>query len=251
MIIACDLDNTLLYSYKHKQPNDICVEFINGKEQGYMAPNAYALLRDIIKKGFLLPVTTRSVEQYRRIQWPDGCDPQYALTTNGAILLKNSQIDDDWLIDSKNEVVPYLEEMTDLHARLSAQDKYIRCRIVDTMYLFAYCKKGVNVDECRQEHLGRTGLTVIASGQKLYFFPPNISKGTAVRKIRCTLAVEKLICAGDSNIDIPMLEQADLALVPSRYLAERLEGVNTKICEEHTSFSEFVLQTVLYLETEK
>ena len=33
VILACDLDNTLIHSYKHKKDDDICIEFIKEKEQ--------------------------------------------------------------------------------------------------------------------------------------------------------------------------------------------------------------------------
>lgn len=41
ILFASDLDNTLLYSYRHKQANNICVEKIVEKEQGFMPPYTY------------------------------------------------------------------------------------------------------------------------------------------------------------------------------------------------------------------
>ena len=34
ILFASDLDNTLLFSHRHRQPEDRCVERLNGAEQG-------------------------------------------------------------------------------------------------------------------------------------------------------------------------------------------------------------------------
>ena len=34
MLFASDLDNTLLFSRRHSRPGDVCVEMLDGKEQG-------------------------------------------------------------------------------------------------------------------------------------------------------------------------------------------------------------------------
>ena len=35
ILFASDLDNTLLFSHRHRQPEDRCVERLNGAEQGF------------------------------------------------------------------------------------------------------------------------------------------------------------------------------------------------------------------------
>ncbi len=50
-----------------------------GKRAGVYEPKSSSLL---------VPVTTRSVDQYRRIRWPGSREPDLAVTTNGAILLE-------------------------------------------------------------------------------------------------------------------------------------------------------------------
>ena len=36
ILFASDLDNTLLFSHRHRQPGDRCVELLNGAEQGFL-----------------------------------------------------------------------------------------------------------------------------------------------------------------------------------------------------------------------
>ena len=83
ILFASDLDNTLLFSHRHRQPGDRCVERLNGAEQGFFTQDTLDLLPQVVRRVHLLPITTRSVEQYRRIQWPDGTAPRIALTANG------------------------------------------------------------------------------------------------------------------------------------------------------------------------
>ena len=96
ILFASDLDNTLLFSHRHRQPEDRCVERLNGAEQGFFTRETPDLLPQVVQRVHLLPITTRSIEQYQRIQWPDGTAPRIALTANGAVLLRDGQMDRAW-----------------------------------------------------------------------------------------------------------------------------------------------------------
>ena len=54
---------------------DRCVERLNGAEQGFFTRETPDLLPQVVQRVHLLPITTRSIEQYQRIQWPDGAAP--------------------------------------------------------------------------------------------------------------------------------------------------------------------------------
>ena len=86
---------------------------------------------------------------------------------------------------------------------------------------------------------GRTRLTGELSGRKLYFFPPGLSKGDALVRLRERFAPARVLCAGDSGIDVPMLEQADVAIVPKRGMVAG--GV---VWDGRGRFSEFVVEKV-------
>ena len=76
ILFASDLDNTLLFSHRHRQPGDRCVELLNGAEQGFFTQRTLDLLPQVVQRVQLLPVTTRSIEQYRRIRWPEETVPR-------------------------------------------------------------------------------------------------------------------------------------------------------------------------------
>lgn len=245
ILFASDLDNTLLFSYKHKKEGDICIECLDGAEQGFCTLETLRLLEIVNKKTLLVPITSRSIVQYERISFPKTCKPEYALTTNGAILLKNGVIDQDWLEESKKMVIPWLEELHVLEREMDGIAEIKRYRMIDGMYLFAACETIEDAWIGKDYLQKKTKLNVYVSGRKIYIFPPGIDKGTALRRLSCLFGSEKIISAGDSSIDIPMLNFADVAICPNdiqcnnsrKYVWEKDRGVN--------AFPEFVLNTVI------
>ena len=79
--------------------------------------------------------------------------------------------------------------------------------------------------------------------RKVYFFPPGVDKGTALRRAAERFRPERVIAAGDSVIDVPMLRRADLALLPGPELLPQLPGA--RVCGPGRRFPDFVLETVL------
>lgn len=176
ILIACDLDNTLIHSLKYSQDSDICIEWIQKKPQGFMSIETIRLLKELTSVAVFVPVTTRSIEQYSRIIWPDECKPKCAITSNGGIMLLNDNRSPEWDKTVGIYVVSYYDEIKRMYHILSQKSEFIRCRIVDNTYIFVYCNEGIDAKECSQEYMKITNLNVLASGKKIYFFPPQIKK---------------------------------------------------------------------------
>ncbi len=246
-MFACDLDNTLLHSYKHKQDGEVCIEILKEKEQGFTTPKTLELLwqLNMTENVYTVPLTTRSIEQYARIEW-GAAAPSHALVTNGTLLLEGDRIDEDWWLGSLESVTPLKEEIQRLYELLSPQESFIRVRIVDEMYLFVYCAKDVDPSEMAVQLQELTTLNVCQAGKKIYFFPPAADKGVAVKRMMELIGADYLIAAGDSSIDLPMLKKADLAIIPYNDLINE-EYKQTAVCPPDKPFSEFVLETVLGL----
>lgn len=245
-LFACDLDNTLIFSRKKAPEGSVCVERIGDKEQGFMSPVAIDLLRRVSSGDYLfLPVTTRSVEQYRRIEWPQGCTPRYAVTANGAILLKEGEVLPEWSAETRRLFGGAEEEIARWQERLTAEDKYLRCRIVDDFFLFAYAKDEEDVAALAEGYRAETELDVAYSGRKIYFFPKGMNKGSAVERFLGRGSFEKTISAGDSAIDLSMLARTEVSIVPSLSLKKRLGDHPVLLQEGEGLFSDFVLSAVL------
>lgn len=247
ILFASDLDNTLLFTQKHIPENadKVCVEYYQEQPHGFFTEETVRLLMEVCRQTQFVPVTTRSLEQYRRITWPDGCIPHLALTTNGSLLLIDGEVDEAWQQASLEMVRLHAAELGRLHALLSPNKAFVHCRLVDQMYLFVSCEdEAAAVREeakCRE----MTSLTVEASGRKIYFFPPGIDKGTSLERLRKRFLPRKIFCAGDSLIDLPMLEKADAAFVPH---SEMLNSLPSGIMfGQGVFFPEKMLQHILEL----
>ena len=256
ILLACDLDNTLIHSWKHRKEGDLCIEHIGEKEQGYMSRKAAELYSSLPENILLVPVTTRSVDQYRRIRWPGSREPDLAVTTNGAILLGPrddpgadiSDICHAWVSQSRSMYVPYRKAMDELREILLASGRCLRVRMVDDFYLFAYCEEGKDPKDAVPESAFRSGLQIVSSGRKIYFLPPAFNKGEAVRRLEGLLQPPRILAAGDTEIDLPMAERADRMFIPEKLYrscgSDLPQTVRRKltVCPEGADFSEFVLR---------
>ena len=100
-----DLDNTLIYSYKHDiGPQKRNVELYQGREISYITEETYHLLQLVKNEMLIVPTTTRTLEQYQRIDLGIGPFP-YALVCNGGVLLVNGVPDEAWYQDSLHLVL--------------------------------------------------------------------------------------------------------------------------------------------------
>lgn len=244
VLFASDLDNTLIFSYKHRKEEDVCVEYLDGKEQSFMTPRSIDLLSEVICRSTLVPVTSRSVAQYQRIRIPGIPAPAYALTTNGAILLKEGEIDCQWQEESFRIIAPWVEEMKRMLPVLENTAEVLRCRIVDEMYLFAACEDASQAQKVQEMFALQTTLSVELTGRKVYFFPPALSKGMALKRLRQRLLADTVIAAGDSPIDRSMLQEADAAFLPQTLYQPTDDPEHCFVWNGENKFSEFILETI-------
>lgn len=245
VLFASDLDNTLMFSYRHREETDWCVERLEGKEQGFCTQKSLALLAQIREKALFIPVTTRSVVQYQRIRWPESCVPKYAAAANGGILLADGVEDPVWSVRTRELTAPWQGELLALQARLPEAAELRRCRMVDGLYLFAACDSEEEARAGGAYFTGRTGLDIQVSGRKVYFFPPPLNKGEAVRRLRERFRPDRTVCAGDSVIDIPMLRTADTAIFPDGGMLQGESPARLRFPKDGERFPDFVTETVL------
>ena len=247
ILFACDLDNTLVHSYKHRQTDDLCIELINNREQGFIPNKSSVLLEKVIKRVMFLPITTRSLEQYRRIKWPTNCVPQNAITTNGGILLENDTVDNAWYTQSLQHVSDYHSEIERLRSILGDEKRIAYTRTVDDCYLYGYCTDESAAVDLKTEYEHTSTLNIISSGKKIYFLPPLMNKGEALKRFLLRCDADIIVSAGDSLIDVPMLNHSDITFIPNHTLAPLCQNADVRICPSDTPFSEFILTSILQL----
>lgn len=243
VLFACDLDNTLIHSHKHKRIDDVCVELYEGREQSFMSEKNIVLLRELMEdeRVCFLPLTTRSINQFNRIKFPS--NPSCALVSNGGTLLINEKEDEDWKKVMLSAVEPYMPQLLDFYNRYNNDNRFTAARVVDDMFLFFGFNTPNDAAEFKRIAEREISLPIEFSGRKLYIFPPCLSKGNAMKMYAEKISAEYIISAGDSTIDISMLTLSDTALIPDATLKNYLECRDVRVCDKN-DFTEFVLENV-------
>lgn len=239
MLFASDLDRTLIYSKQFLPNNEeqliLPVETKEDQPISYMTETAIRLLRKLTEDVLFVPVTTRTIEQYKRIFFiTNEIQPKYAIVSNGGNLLVEGEIDETWKKKIQSQLTREcigIAEVLERFKEIQSEQWIINHRVADE--LFSYCvveKDKIPYDELRdfQEWLGKNNWNTSLQGRKLYFVPQCISKGAAIAYIQEKEGYQFMTAAGDSLLDLPMLEMADYALCPphgelNRFISEGLE----------------------------
>lgn len=241
-LLFSDLDGTLIFSAAKKRPGDIVCEYKDSgrsQEISCITPRQAELLPGLD----IIPVTTRSIEQYRRIEFPAGFSPEYALTDNGGTLLINGVPDPEWNSHTMRLVQESAADLARCRAVLERDvNRNFEIRMVDGMFLFTKSAAPERTLNMLNEVCGN--VQCFATGAKVYALPAGLCKGTAVKRLAGRISAQrgsavKIICAGDSAMDIPMLNAADTAVFP-----EDISGVTAaeKVVSARERFPEFVTE---------
>lgn len=217
------------------------VEMYKRKPLCYMTSPAYLNLEILNSYAHLIPVTTRTEQQFKRIKIPGttqgdfhSTHNQYAIVSNGAKILVNGVPDKTWgkIVKSKygseaetvETVETYLKTLKSswIKSLMNAEDSFLYM-VVDrsemptkTVEAFREAMKSYNWD-------------VSIQGRKIYFVPEFLDKGSAFKEVSHRLNADYTMSAGDSILDIPLLEAADIALRPRHGELEDMHGLPGKI----------------------
>ena len=244
IIIAFDLDGTVMHSRNRYAPGDTCVERIDGIDRGFMSSVVVEAFRDVAAKAILIPVTSRSVSQYERIVWPSGIMPRQAYVANGAVMLRAAPgggFRKTYTIDVQAE--DYIDGLLSALASLKHDLRFRDSRIVDNSYAMAILKRGHEDDDLGNLHFDRERLWEHREQKKFYLFPKECNKGKAIDLIRSDYPESLFVCAGDSKSDLHMGVLADEAIFPTYYGDYGRCGESSK--SEGLSFEETVSRKVL------
>ena len=140
IVLHVDLDNTLIYSYKHDIGNDkINVEIYQDREISFLTGSTYDNLKKIKRKALIVPTSTRSIEQYNRINLQIGNIP-YALVCNGGILLTDGQKDPSWYQTSLELIRESLPSLKTAQRFLERdRRRKFELRFIEDLFLFTKC----------------------------------------------------------------------------------------------------------------
>ena len=257
LVFATDLDNTLIYSQKKAAEKSCCVEWKEGRELSYMTEESYEKLQKINenKEIFVIPVTTRSLEQYQRIKLLEK-GPKLALVANGGILLVDNKIDEKWRQETLEIISESREDLEKAWLYLEKdENRNFELRNIDDMFLFTKSEKPTDTIEGLEKILNPLQVSVIENYNKIYVMPRVLNKGLAIKRLKNYLIKDyfknnqifSILSAGDSSFDTPMLQEADYAVtLQETYFLEILgEKKHTHFWDgEKNLFASYVLDTV-------
>jgi hydroxymethylpyrimidine pyrophosphatase-like HAD family hydrolase len=227
-LVAFDLDRTLMYSGAAlglagpdaRMPRLVVAEMHNGVPAAFLTRAADAMLQELRTLATVVPTTTRTLAQYRRVRLGD-TQPAYAVTTNGARIVVAGRPDGDWAADVAarlaaacapiEEITRHLEKVCDplwTTAQRVAEDRF--CYLVVSRAdlpaafvpeLSAWCDP--------------LGWGVSLQGRKIYIVPRPLTKSAALAEVARRTGATRLLAAGDSLLDADMLEAADVGVRPA------------------------------------
>ena len=245
-ILCTDLDNTIIYSYKHDIGNEkMNVELYKEREISFITKQTFELLKKVKEEFLVIPTSTRTIEQYERINLKIGTF-KYALVCNGSVLLVDGKKDKDWYEESLRLAKPSnLEVKKALEYLENDKRRTFELRYIEDLFVFTKCYKSETVVNELREYLDKNLVNVFNNKEKVYVLPTSLSKGKAIERLRKYLKAEFIIAAGDSEFDISMVEAADVGLVPYGFKSEF--NIKSDICEmgKEGLFSEQLLRKCL------
>lgn len=215
IVFNTDLDNTMIYSYKQDIGNDKrCVEIYENREISFITNNTFELLKKVKEKVLVVPTTTRTEQQYSRIDFGLGV-PEYALVCNGGVLLINGKEDINWYDNSFALVEGCQQELQNAEKLLENDiNRSFEVRNIRKLFIFTKSNRPEDTVLMLQQHIDTNKLDVFFNGVKVYAVPKQLSKGNAIERLRKKLNISTVISAGDSEFDVSMLNHSDIAIAP-------------------------------------
>ncbi|RNF40268.1 hypothetical protein [Planococcus salinus] len=236
ILFASDLDQTLIYSHRSMGPDVTpeelqVVEHLEGKPQSFMTRRGQKALWELEKSAVFVPVTTRTQEQYERVTgiYRDGQLPRFAVISNGAVILENGQPVRDWSDNIRKQCIDkktVIEELMPEIKRHFSEEWVLRIRQADDWFVYLIVdREGFPVEnlEYYTKVFREIGWGMSLQGRKLYFMPESITKAAAMEYVRDRMEAELVVAAGDSLLDLDLLESADLG-----FLAAHGEAVRSR-----------------------
>lgn len=231
-LIAVDLDRTLIYSRRWFPAADLAsawsVEQRDGRDVSFMTSAAANALAALALSRVVVPATTRTVEQFRRIALPGG-PYRYAVTGHGATILVDGQRDPVWedrvaaVVSADSAELSTV--MTALDRRIGDSSWVSQLRVPEQLFVhLAIDEAAMPADWLAswRDWCEPRGWKVLRQDRSIYTLPRSLCKSHAVAEVRRRLVEAgelssdaQLLAAGDSALDAALLAMADAAVCPA------------------------------------
>lgn len=234
-----DLDNTLIYSHRAAPEGDkVLAEMLDDREQSYMTRRTLTFLQSA-RWLRLIPVTTRSKEQFTRISlFPAQLPCPYALVCNGGELLIDGETDPQWLEETQAMISPAMDALREgIKLMESMVGNGRKVRTPSNLMAYAVFENPAEAVRKLRDSIDAPTLSILHDSRKVYCIPSVMHKGAAVKRFKARYQTETIAVAGDSAFDIPLLEMGEIAIT-NRTLANLVRNPHTIAIEDHLILSD-------------
>ncbi len=213
-VVLADLDGTLIHSRRRVPDPEghLVVEVYDGRDVGFITPEAWDLLAEVQQRGYLVPATARTIRQYRRIRFPE--PPRVAVLAGGAVVLVDDEIDPMWDAEVQARLAATGASVEDVAARLRDEPTTEEPRIGDDR--FAYVRVAPEADvEGFTAWCDERGWRVVHQDGRIYCHPQGLSKVSPLGRVAELVGSEPAIALGDGLMDAELLSAVRVALTPA------------------------------------
>ncbi|WP_068498230.1 HAD family hydrolase [Paenibacillus kribbensis] len=226
MIYASDLDQTLIYSKRSlgvplESAGLLPAEHIDGATAAFISAQALQLLKTLPENIMFIPVTTRTMAQYRRITvFQTELVPAYAVTSNGGNIIVGGEVDREWnrrIHEQVRREGAHAEEARQVFGQVLHEDWVISESYCDELfYAFVIERDRMPLEQVLEKAriMREMGWEVSIQGRKVYLVPAAVNKQAAVEHIRHLTDGGPVVASGDSLLDRCLLDYADYAIAP-------------------------------------
>lgn len=210
-LVAVDLDQTVVFSERSagEAGPSVVVEHLDGAPLSSMTVGAHAAYAALAARARVVPVTTRTVAQYTRITLP--APAPHAVCANGGVLLVDGVRDpgwDAWVQELLRGVAPVAEVRSRLD-RDAGADWVRLVRTAEDLFVYLVAQSREAFPDgwlpALAAELEPLGWAVSVQGRKAYAVPAGLTKAAAVERLCALLGAGRVLAAGDSLLDAPLL----------------------------------------------
>lgn len=241
-IFFTDLDNTMIYSH-HREigKSKIVVEHLNGREQSFMTEFTYDFLSSA-EWLTVIPITTRTELQYRRIECCSDLRFKYAILCNGGKLLVDGKEDFVWSRDTDIITRDYYDSIEYATGLLSYFCDNEIVHKPEKYMSYVNCNEPEHIYTELNRLVDTNKVNVQRDERKVYVFAKGITKGNAVKRFMKSRTHETIIMAGDNMMDVSMLNGGDIAFANQKIFD--LVTCQNKIKIEDKIFSDGICKSI-------
>lgn len=256
MAVFSDLDRSIIYSKRFLGDNkrELQIEIYKNENISYISNKTIELIKEIEKYNYFIPTTTRTIEQFKRIEFKKyDLNFKYSITSNGGNILIDEQIDNEYslFINEKLKQSFNIETCIKLFEEYKNIKGIKKLKKADDFFFYIVVDNNIfNIETINDfiEKIGNFNWKTYINTSKIYFMPYELKKSTAIKYLCDKLNLKNTFSIGDSIMDKDMLKFCDKSyLLNHGDLVNKLKKEDKFLISKESGFrgTEEILKKIL------